>query len=528
MSEDRARDPRGLAGAAVRGSAWTTLQVVANKLAAAGTAVAMGYFLQPEEFGLAWFAVSAGTVASVIYVVAFGDVLLADPRRFVRLSGPIQRLAFLVASAQAALILAAGAALASAYPERTGLISLMAVVACRPLMEALALVPLARLRINLRYRQTSAIDAVTAVIASGAAIVMGRMGAGPYAIVLPPIAVIGVRAAMYRRANSDHSSAPVRGWRVTKVLVSRSLLSAFGAYLAGVLFLLETLVLGLFVPDRSLGIFTFAFGLASQVNSVVSYQIAGALQPILGHLGSDVARQVDGQLRACRLISSVLVPLLLVQAALGGQVIRILWEGKWDDAIPVFQAISVAQALYVCHWPAAFLMKAQGRFRGYVRVQLLNLLIAGVVFAIAAWRGGGVVADTCARLGLHVAEDAGAPLAVACASALVLVAIGPLMLWLACRPAAVPLRTIMSILWLPWMAAVPVAVVGAIAAGVVVPGPDFGMVGPLAALVGLGGACALVGMLAALGLSRAAREDVQQVIHTIRHRRAGLLPAASR
>jgi hypothetical protein len=102
------------------------------------------------------------------------------------------------------------------------------------------------------------------------------------------------------------------------------------------------------------------------------------------------------------------------------------------------------------------------------------------------------------------------------------------MLWLACRPAAVPLRTIMPILWLPWLAAVPVAVAGAIAAGVVVPGPDFGMVSPLAALVGLGGACALAGVLAALGLSRAAREDVQQVIHTIRHRRAGLLPVASR
>ncbi len=528
MSEDRARDPRGLAGTAVRGTAWTTVQVIANKLAAAGTAVAMGYFLQPAQFGLAWFAVSAGVLASVIYVVAFGDVLLAFPRRFARLAGPIRSLAFAVAAVQAAFILAAGVALSRLYPERSGLVSLMAIVACRPLMEAWALLPLARLRVDLRYREVSAIDAVTALLSSVAAVGCGYVGAGPFAIVLPPIAVIGVRAVLYARvAPREVAVRPCR-WRSMRALLRKSLLSAFGAYLAGVLFLLETVVLGLFVPDRSLGLFTFAFGLASQVNSVVSYQIAGALQPILGHLGGDVKRQVDGQLRACRIVSAILVPMLLTQAAFGGQVIRVLWAGKWDDAIPVFQAISLSQALYVCHWPAAFLMKAQGRFRGYVRVQFVNLAVAGAAFALAAWKGGPMIGDLGGWLGVPVADDARAPLAVALASGLVLVLIGPGMLWLACRPARLPLGTVIATLWRPWLAAVPVAALGALAAGAAVPGPEVGLGWRLAVLVGLAAGAGLLGVILACASSQDLRMDARSIVDVVWRRRAGLSAASSR
>ena len=89
--------------------------------------------------------------------------------------------------------------LASVYPERVGLIGLMGVVACRPIMDALTVVPLAAMRRSLRYREISTIDAVTALLASILVVLLAWLGAGPYAIVLPPILLTGVRSLAYRR-----------------------------------------------------------------------------------------------------------------------------------------------------------------------------------------------------------------------------------------------------------------------------------------------------------------------------------------
>lgn len=522
MSESPAHGSSGYAATAIRGSSWTALQVVVNKAAAAAATVSLGFLLEAQDFGLAWFAVSAGLLVSMFHVVAFGDVLLASPERFAALSLRVARLARIAAGAQALVILAAGMVLASVYPERVGLLGLMGVVACRPIMDALTVVPLAAMRRSLRYREISTIDAVTALLASALVVLLAWLGAGPYAIVLPPILLTGVRSLAYRR-RLEPPEPPPGGVDEERSLLPRVAASSIGSYLAGVLFLLETLVLGLFVGDRSLGLFSFAFGLASQVNSIVSFQIAGALQPILGHLGHDPARQVDGLVRAARIISCVLVPLLLTQAAVGGCFIRAMWPGKWDDSVPIFQIISVGQALYVCQWPSAFLLKAQGRFIGYLKIQIVNIVVAGIAFGVAATLGPAVVQRLSASAGSEFPPDSQAPLAVAVVAVAMLAVLGPVVFKFAGRPAGLPWRTVLQVLWGPWVTAAPIAIVAWFAATHV---GSMDLSRPVAAFlaISLGAAFGLAGVALSVFASRSARADAAAVVRLIRGRLRG--PAA--
>jgi len=376
--------PSGYADAAVRGSAWTAVQVVVNKLAAAGVTLTLGYLLTAEQFGVAWFAISAGQFALVLPVVGFIDVLISSPRRYLELAGSAQRAANRVAASQAVLIAAVGVVLSRIYPERHGLAALMAMVALRPLADAMMVVPFAGLRIGLRYRAISAIDCGAALVSSALSVTFAVAGLGPSAIVLPPIIAIALRGVLYRRIlKSTRASALERDSE--RLELRKYLIAALGWYLAGALFMLELVVLGVMASTRSLGLFAFAFGLASQLNGIVSFQIASAIQPIISHLSESPARQVEGALRAIRLVLAVLVPLLLVQAAVGGSVIRQLWPGKWDDAVLLFQVISVAQALYACQWPAAFVLRAQGRFATYLRLQAANMAAASLLLPLAAW-----------------------------------------------------------------------------------------------------------------------------------------------
>jgi O-antigen/teichoic acid export membrane protein len=507
----------GFAQAAIRGSLWTALQAVVNKLAAAGATLALGFLLHPTEFGAAWFAVSSALLVSFFHVIALGDVLLAYPAYIVRLAAPAQRLAFLIAGVQSIVILLAAVGLSSLYPDRTWLFGLMAVAACRPLSDAFAVIPLARLRRDLRFRQVSLIDGISALCASLASVSMAWMGAGPFAIVVPPIALIGARGVLYRRAvgPTPRAEQPFRGMRA---LLRRAALSAFGSYVAGVLFLLETMVLGLLVPERSLGLFAFAFGLASQVNSIVSFQIAGALQPIFGHIEDDPRRQIEGFLRSCRLVSAALVPALLVQAAAGGEFIRAAWGSKWNDAVTIFQVLSVGQALYVCQWPAAFVLKSQGRFFAYVKLQLLNIVIAGGAFLLAGMHGGGLTALIAGWLGRELASDAVVPVAVASAAVAVVAVFAPLSLWVAGRVADLRLRTVLDVLWRPWAVALPTALLASWVCREVATCPVGSRLGQITLIVVAAAACAAAGIVGAVLLCPTSRADSASIARALLRR----------
>jgi O-antigen/teichoic acid export membrane protein len=509
----------GFAQAAIRGSLWTAMQAVVNKLAAAGATFALGFLLQPTEFGAAWFAVSSALLVSCFHVIALGDVLLAYPAYIARLAVPAQRLAALIAVVQCAVILLAGVVLSRQYPDRQWLLGLMAVAASRPLSDAFAVVPLARLRRDLRFRTISLIDGTSALGASVASVLMAWLGAGPFAIVVPPIALIVVRGVAYRSAAGPAlwRSQPFRG---TGALLRRAVLSAFGSYVAGVLFLLETMVLGLFVPERPLGLFAFAFGLASQVNSIVSFQVAGALQPIFGHIEDDPRRQIDGLLRSCRLVAAVLVPALLVQAAVGGEFIRVAWAGKWDDAVTIFQVLSVGQALYVCQWPSAFVLKSQGRFRAYVKLQLVNIAIAAAAFVVAIRFGGELVADVARWSGHDLADDAVAPVSVAGAAVAILATFGPVTLWVTGRVAGLPLRTALDVLWRPWTVALPVAVLAGWLARTLTGSITASRATEILLLLAVAGICAATGILGAFLLSASTRVDGAAVVRILRARLA--------
>lgn len=456
MTEPDQPAERSYANEAVRGSIWTTVQVGFSKAGAAAATFFLGFLLQPSDFGVAWFAISAGGLATGLHVLAALDVLIASPRGFRRIAGAVQLMALMTAVAELILVSALAIVLSRIYPDRAGLLALMLIVALRPLTDAMNVLPMARMRLGLEYPRLAALDGITTLTGSLGAIAMAYAGFGAMSIVLPPIASTALRGVLYWW----HTGPFIHGWsagRRWRALAGRFLTATFGSYVSGVLLILDTTILGLFVAPSSLGLFAFASGIATQVNGIISYQIAGSLHPIFAHLRNDPQRQVEGLLRACRLISCILVPILFVQAAVAGPVFRLIWGTRWDDAVPIFMAISIGQSFIVCLWPASFTLKAQGRFRGYMKLQLLQMAVAITGATAAAAVGGPIAAAAVLAVGSTCAPDTATPLAVAINAMALLACFGPLTLWLACRHLGVGATTIADTVLRPWIAAVPCA-----------------------------------------------------------------------
>jgi hypothetical protein len=366
---------------------------------------------------------------------------------------------------------------------------------------------MARLRLGLEYRRLAALDAVTTLAGSIGAIAMAYFGCGPLSIVLPPIACTGLRAVLYWAQTGPIVTTWSAGRR-SKALWRRFLLATFGSYVSGVLLILDNVILGLFVSPGSLGLYAFVSGLATQINGIVSFQIAGSLHPIFAHLRNDPDRQIEGLMRACRLIASLLVPILLVQAAVAGPVFRLVWGERWADSVPILMTISVAQCFIVGQWPASFTLKAQGRFRGYLKLQLLQVVAAGVTGSVAAAFGGPVATSITSWLGFPCAEQASVPLAVAVNGVLLLAIFGPLTLWLACKPARATPLAVIDVIGRPWITGAPIAAISGIIARAA-EDSDFGRGTRLALVTGTGAAAVVAGAVASIALHASTRRDAR-------------------
>src|SRR5439155_9904086 len=101
------------------------------------------------------------------------------------------------------------------------------------------------------------------------------------------------------------------------------------------------------------------------------------------------ARQLQGFLRAVRALAAVAVPVCVLQAAVAGPVVRLIFSpradpGKWYAAIPVLQVLSLGMAFKAVGMPTSNLLQAQGRFKLYLKLTAVYAAVFLVMVALAA------------------------------------------------------------------------------------------------------------------------------------------------
>jgi O-antigen/teichoic acid export membrane protein len=421
----------------VIGGFWTSLQAIVNKVVSAGVTLILAYFLSPEDYGLAGIATGCLAAIAILGPASMGDVLVAHQRSLRLLASAGDRIALGVGLTMAALAIASIPFIVWLYPDVPAgrLALIIAVLALRPICEAVYAVPLAGLRSELRYRTIAAIDGTSQLVASITTVAFAAMGAGAFSLVVPQSIVLGVRGAAYRRAwRPTFVSRSSR--RANRVLLRPFATAAIAQYVHNVLTVLEVLVLSLVADQHQTGIFAFAFMLASQANVMIAFQLGSVLQPIFGRIGNDRVRQAEALLRTIRCLGALLIPLSAIQAALAPTIFRTLFSARWADAESVFIALSVLQAFYFGAAPVMSFLKARSQFSTYLAWQVAQLATSAVLFA-AVGRSEGAFG-------------------VAVCSAVVWALAVPTMTFLAVRGAGVVYGSVIRSFLLPWFTALPI------------------------------------------------------------------------
>lgn len=132
---------------------------------------------------------------------------------------------------------------------------------------------------------------------------------------------------------------------------------------------------------------------------MLAHQLGGVLQPVLGRLQSEPTRQVDGFLRAQRVLSSVAVPICVARAIVAEPLFRMLFDARWQPAAPIFALLSLMLGFHANVGPSMACLRAQRRFRMLLAWQLTHLLVAGPVLHLTIISSGATGAAL-AALGL--------------------------------------------------------------------------------------------------------------------------------
>ena len=431
-----------LTHSALRGSFWISTQWFLNKIATAGATLLIAYFLSPDDYGLAATALAIAGFLCIMPPKIMGDVLIAHPRHFELLVPTARRLAWcvgLVSTSVTLISIPLVLQLYKTYPP-IWLAGLLAILAFGPLFNALLVVPVSNLRHTFEFRRIAIVDGVIQLAATLLSVGLAAGGGRAISLVLPQVLNQTARALCYVRVSTVRTARRFHG-KIARLLIRNYLVLAGAAYAHSTLVSMEIVILGFLAGGYQAGIFGFAFMLAVQGNRIILAPLEIVLQPVLGRLQKDSARQREGFLRALGMLGAVCIPFSLLQIVLAEPFFRLLLPEKWQPAVPVFQVLSLMQVFYFAVAPSITCLKAQRRFGVFFIWQGVQLILSLPLYWFAVRQGGA--------------------LGVAIASALIWSISAPVVVWLCIRLGGQRhLRRAMSVFARPWLIGLPVFVPG--------------------------------------------------------------------
>jgi len=267
--------------------------------------------------------------------------------------------------------------------QRPDLVVLIAIAAISMPITALATVPDALLRTELRFRPIAAASVAAIVTQVTLAILMAWAGFGAFSLVVPPVVGALVRCiTLWACAPSKiHRSPHTHLWRA---LLSSGVLVLTGSIMMAWTYQAALIILGWQYPAATyVAIFYFAWNISDQGVRVLVNNLQQVLFPSLRSLADDPQRQTSAFLRAVCLLMLIGTPLAAAQAIVAEHILRLAWGDKWLAAAPVMTALSLGMISRLAFGPSESLILARQRNRTYAVVTT----IYAVAFTVAVFAG---------------------------------------------------------------------------------------------------------------------------------------------
>jgi teichuronic acid exporter len=234
-----------------------------------------------------------------------------------------------------------------------------------------------------RFALASAVQVITDNFLT---VILAWFGFGMWAIILPkilvaPIWVIFIRNGHAWRPQANIAPSLFHGWkdiaRFSRRVLGVELLTTLQANM-------DNFLVGYFLGMHALGLYYFAFNGGLGITLGLINAAGVAVYPHLCEVNQNQAALTQRYLKTMKTMGLLLVPAILLQAALSPIYVPIVFGAKWVAAIPTLALICLSALARPFSNVVSQLLKAIGRPEIELRWQLATTLVLGAALVISA------------------------------------------------------------------------------------------------------------------------------------------------
>lgn len=376
----------GLTSKSIGGAVWFAIQTLAVKASTLVSQFILAYLLVPDDFGLIAVAIAVAAVAGTLFRHGLAQVLVERAPHTHTLAKNSFWLSMAMGAA-ATVLMAGSAPLVARLVGESEVRNLIWILALTIPIQAASVSPRSRLLSDLEFGKVARINGAQIVLRSALTVAFAWLGLGAYSFAVAEPVASAVELWLYRRHHplEVHAPSDRSAWRAlsrdTAYLVSTGILAvtvAQGDYF----------ILGIFASASEVGLYYFAYRLSIQGVAIFTNNIGRVLFPALAQLERASGRQHRAFVRAVRALAGVAIPIGVLGAALGDDLIVLAFDDDWTGAGVLLQILCLAAVVRSVSDSYLHLLTAQGRFRSLMVWSAIGTVTFLTVVSIGASADG--------------------------------------------------------------------------------------------------------------------------------------------
>lgn len=366
------------------GLSWLMVATAVVKVASLANIAILGVLLGKDDFGI--FGTAIG-VAALVNVLRDGGVrrilIQKGMHRYAGLVGPVYAWTLMLNLLAAAILCALGPVLARVHGNDE-YVMVMVTLGIAAGIYGPSMIYRSRLAMQYRYKAVAAMNASSAIVRYIAMVALALGGAGPLTFTWSLVIMAAYEWAFGLWVTRDPLVRFEPRLRLWPAIWARTKWLLLGAIALALLRQGDYLVLGFLLTDSVMGVYVFAYMIGDQVMSLLASNLQQVLMPTMSAFQHDVKRHVASVLRVSGALTLVASGFAGAIAVAIDPLQQIVWQGKWDGAVPAVQALALCFSLRLLVTVQESALSSTGRFR----TQFWALLLQGLGMAGIAAVGG--------------------------------------------------------------------------------------------------------------------------------------------
>ncbi len=374
-------ESEALAPTVTRGVVWAYAAYAGSKALVFVTTILLARLLTPADFGIVGFATIVTDYLGTLRDFGVGEALIQRKTKIEQAANATFVVSIVSGLALFGLALVLAPVAASFFNEPL-VTPLLSVLAFSYIIASFGTVHDALIVKDLDFKRRILPQVLRAIFKGGSSIALAVAGFGVWSIVIGQVlgSLAGTAAFWI-----IHPWRPTRAWDNT---VLRQVLG-FGGQIIAIGFIgniqenLDYLIIGKRLGDTALGLYTLAFRAPELLILNFVAVLAEVVFPTFSKLQDDRNRLGRSLLSTMHLVSLIAVPAGIGLALVSGPFVHLFYTGKWAEAVPAMQVLSIYASLRALTYNIGDAYKAIGRADILNKLGILSL----VVLVPAMWGG---------------------------------------------------------------------------------------------------------------------------------------------